>query len=55
VAGEDRIDVFAERGADARALAARFRLPPRAIRVHAVQRLPLRSSGKIDYAALNAT
>jgi acyl-coenzyme A synthetase/AMP-(fatty) acid ligase len=52
VAGEDRIDVFAERGADARALAARFRLPPRAIRVHEVERLPLRSSGKIDYAAL---
>jgi acyl-coenzyme A synthetase/AMP-(fatty) acid ligase len=53
VAGEDRIDVFAERGADARALAARFRLPPRAIRVHEIERLPLRSSGKIDYAALD--
>lgn len=52
VAGEDRIDVFAERGADARALAARFRLPPRAIRVHETERLPLRSSGKIDYGAL---
>ncbi len=38
IAGDDRIDVFAERGADARALAARFRLPPRALRVHEVER-----------------
>lgn len=53
VAGEDRIDVFAERGADARALAARFRLPLRALRVHTVARLPLRASGKVDYGALS--
>jgi len=53
VAGEDRIDVYAERGADARALAARFRLPPRAVRVHELERLPVRPSGKIDYAALS--
>jgi acyl-coenzyme A synthetase/AMP-(fatty) acid ligase len=54
IAGEDRIDVFAERadGADARALAARFRLPPRALRVHAVERLPVKASGKVDYGAL---
>jgi acyl-CoA synthetase (AMP-forming)/AMP-acid ligase II len=54
IAGDDRIDVFAERGADARALAARFRLPPRALRVHEVERLPLKSSGKIDYTALSS-
>jgi acyl-coenzyme A synthetase/AMP-(fatty) acid ligase len=52
VAGDDAIDVYAERGADARALAALFRLPPRAIRVHDVERLPVKDSGKIDYAAL---
>jgi long-chain acyl-CoA synthetase len=52
VAGEDRIDVFAERGADARTLARRFRLPPRALQVHVVERLPLKGSGKVDYAAL---
>jgi acyl-CoA synthetase (AMP-forming)/AMP-acid ligase II len=52
VAGEDRIELFAERGADARALCARFRLPPRSIRVHEVERLPVRASGKVDYAAL---
>ena len=49
---KDRIDVFAERGADARALAARFRLPARALRVHEIERLPVKSSGKVDYAAL---
>jgi acyl-CoA synthetase (AMP-forming)/AMP-acid ligase II len=54
VAGDDRIDVFAERGADARALAARFRLPPRSLRVHEIERLPLKSSGKIDYTALSS-
>ncbi|UGS38688.1 AMP-binding protein [Capillimicrobium parvum] len=53
VEGRDRIEVYAERGADARALAARFRLPPRAIRVHELERLPVRPSGKIDYAALD--
>ncbi|MBX5441065.1 MAG: AMP-binding protein [Solirubrobacteraceae bacterium] len=52
VGGDDRIDVYAEREADARALAARFRLPPRAIRVHAVERLPVKPSGKVDYALL---
>jgi acyl-CoA synthetase (AMP-forming)/AMP-acid ligase II len=52
IAGDDRIDVFAEREADARALAARFRLPPRALRVHTIERLPVKSSGKVDYAAL---
>lgn len=52
IAGEDRIDVFAEREADARALAARFRLPPRALRVHTIERLPVKASGKVDYAAL---
>jgi acyl-CoA synthetase (AMP-forming)/AMP-acid ligase II len=52
VAGDERIEVFAERGADARALAERFRLPARAIRVHAVERLPVQGSGKVDYAAL---
>lgn len=52
VAGEDVIDVYAERGADARALARRFRLPPRAIRVHDVEALPVKGSGKIDYGAL---
>jgi acyl-coenzyme A synthetase/AMP-(fatty) acid ligase len=54
VAGDDRIDVFAERGADARALARRFRLPPRAVAVHAVERLPVTNSGKVDYAALSS-
>jgi acyl-CoA synthetase (AMP-forming)/AMP-acid ligase II len=53
IAGDDRIDVFAERGADARALAAHFRLPPRALAVHEIERLPLKSSGKIDYTALS--
>jgi acyl-coenzyme A synthetase/AMP-(fatty) acid ligase len=55
VAGDDSIDVFAERAdaADgARALAARFRLPPRALRVHHVERLPVKASGKVDYGAL---
>jgi acyl-coenzyme A synthetase/AMP-(fatty) acid ligase len=54
VAGEDRIEVFAERAedVDARALATRFRLPPRALRVHAIERLPVKSSGKTDYGAL---
>lgn len=52
IAGDDRIDVFAERGADARALAARFRVPPRALGVHQIERLPVKGSGKIDYAAL---
>ncbi len=52
IAGDDRIDVFTERGADARALAGRFRLPPRALRVHEIERLPVKSSGKVDYAAL---
>jgi long-chain acyl-CoA synthetase len=52
VAAEDAIDVYAERGADARALARRFRLPPRAIRVHEVDALPTKGSGKIDYGAL---
>jgi acyl-coenzyme A synthetase/AMP-(fatty) acid ligase len=54
VAGEDRIDVFAERAdaTDARALAARFRLPPRALRLHPVERLPVKASGKVDYGAL---
>ena len=52
IAGEDRIDVFTERGADARALATRFRLPPRALRVHEIERLPVMASGKVDYAAL---
>jgi acyl-coenzyme A synthetase/AMP-(fatty) acid ligase len=53
IAGDDRIDVFTERDADARALAARFRLPPRALRVHTIERLPVTSSGKVDYAALS--
>jgi acyl-coenzyme A synthetase/AMP-(fatty) acid ligase len=56
VAGDDRIDVFAEREeavAGARALATRFRLPPRALRVHHVQRLPVKASGKVDYGALH--
>jgi acyl-CoA synthetase (AMP-forming)/AMP-acid ligase II len=54
VAGDDRIDVFAERAdaTDARALAARFRLPPRALRLHAIERLPVQASGKVDYGAL---
>jgi acyl-CoA synthetase (AMP-forming)/AMP-acid ligase II len=52
VGGEDRIEVYAEGEADARALAARFRLPPRALRVHAVERLPVKPSGKVDYALL---
>jgi acyl-CoA synthetase (AMP-forming)/AMP-acid ligase II len=54
VAADDHIDVFAERasGADARALARRFRLPPRALRVHEIERLPVKASGKVDYAAL---
>jgi acyl-CoA synthetase (AMP-forming)/AMP-acid ligase II len=52
IAGDDRIDVFCERETDARALAARFRLPPRALRVHEIERLPVKSSGKVDYAAL---
>jgi hypothetical protein len=34
-------------------LATRFRLPPRALRVHEIERLPLKSSGKVDYAALS--
>lgn len=51
--GEDRIDVYVEREPDARALAARFRLPPRALRVHHVERLPVKASGKVDYAALS--
>ncbi len=55
IAGEDRIEVFAEPGAraDARALAIRFRLPPRALRVHEVERLPVKASGKVDYGALS--
>ncbi|HEY8584414.1 MAG TPA: AMP-binding protein [Capillimicrobium sp.] len=52
VAAEDAIDVYAERGADARTLARRFRVPPRAIRVHEVEALPVKASGKVDYAAL---
>jgi acyl-coenzyme A synthetase/AMP-(fatty) acid ligase len=55
VAGDERIDVFAERedaAAGARALATRFRLPPRALRVHAIERLPVKASGKVDYGAL---
>jgi long-chain acyl-CoA synthetase len=54
VAADDAIDVYAERGADGRALARRFRLPPRAVRVHEVQALPVKGSGKVDYAALAA-
>jgi acyl-CoA synthetase (AMP-forming)/AMP-acid ligase II len=54
LAGEDRVDVFAEREVDARTLAARFRLPPRALRVHVVERLPVKPSGKVDYGALRA-
>lgn len=56
VAGDDRVDVFAEPAVvdavDARALAARFRLPARAVRLHAIERLPVNPSGKVDYRAL---